>query len=154
MAKAFFVRRYIMDSIIWLALAVLFAIAEMTTVNLVTIWFALGALIALIFSMFGIDFVWQMWIFILSAVAFLVLTKPLVKNKLDAKKESTNAQSLIGKTAIVTEDISSDKFAGQVKISGMDWSAVCHEEELIKKGTKVKIIKVEGVKLVVERYHD
>ena len=73
-----------MDSIIWLALAVLFAIAEMTTVNLVTIWFALGALIALVFSMFGIDFVWQMWIFIVSAVAFLVLTKPLVKNKLDA----------------------------------------------------------------------
>lgn len=137
-------------SIFWLIMVILLAVVEILTVNLVTIWFALGALGALIFSLFDIGFIWQMWCFIIISVASLALTKPLVKKKLLSKKASTNADMLIGKNGIVTESISSDKFAGEVKVSGQVWSAVCEGEETIEKGSKVKVIRIEGVKLVVK----
>lgn len=137
-------------SIFWLIMVILLAVAEILTINLVTIWFALGALSALILSLFNIGFMWQMWCFIIISVATLALTKPLVKKKLDSKKTSTNADMLIGKVGIVTEIISSDKFAGEVKVNGQVWSAVGEEGETIEKGSKVKVIRIEGVKLVVK----
>ena len=140
-----------MYSIMWLILVVAFSIIEISTFNLVTIWFASGALVAMIVSLFNIDFVWQMWIFIIVSAVTLILTKPLIKKKLNIKKTETNADRVIGKTVIVTDDISSDKFAGEVKVNGQTWSAVSENEEIIPKDSKVKIIRIEGVKLVVEK---
>lgn len=140
-----------MYSIMWLILVVAFSIIEISTFNLVTIWFASGALVAMIVSLFNIDFVWQMWIFIIVSAVTLILTKPLIKKKLNIKKTETNADRVIGKTGIVTDDISSDKFAGEVKVNGQTWSAVSENEEIIPKDSKVKIIRIEGVKLVVEK---
>lgn len=140
-----------MYSVFWIVLMTVLAVVELMTLNFVTIWFAAGSLAALISSLTGIDFVWQMWIFIIVSVLSLIFTKPLVKKKLDFKKTETNADMVIGKTAVVTEEISKDKFAGEVKVNGQIWSAVSEKDELIEKGSKVNIIRIEGVKLVVEK---
>lgn len=93
----------------------------------------------------------QMWVFIIISVLSLIFTKPLVKNKLNFKKTETNADRVIGKTAIVTDEINSEKFAGEVKVNGQMWSAISYENEIIEKDSKVKILDIEGVKLVVEK---
>ena len=78
-----------MDYIIWLVATVIFAVIEMCTVNLVTIWFALGALVTFKVSFFTDSYMIEMWVFIITTIISLIITKPLVKNKLEAKKEST-----------------------------------------------------------------
>ena len=138
-----------MDYIIWLVATVIFALLEMCTVNLVTIWFALGALVTFKVSFFTDSYMIEMWVFIITTIISLIITKPLVKNKLD-KKTPTNTDSLIGETAIVTEDIKKENFAGVVKVKGKEWSAISQDKEDIKKGSFVEIVAIDGVKLVVK----
>ena len=140
-----------MNSGFWLVLMIVLTIVELMTMNFVTIWFAIGALAALISSIAGVETAVQMWIFVGVSVVSLILTKPLLNKKIDFKKTETNADMVIGKTGIVISEINSDKFAGEVKVSGKIWSAVSIDGGVIEKETKVKIIKIEGVKLVVEK---
>ena len=140
-----------MYEIFWLIMLVLLTVTEILTFNFITIWFAAGSLAALISSLCGADIMVQMWVFIIISVLSLIFTKPLVKNKLNFKKTETNADRVIGKTAIVTDEINSEKFAGEVKVNGQMWSAISYENEIIEKDSKVKILDIEGVKLVVEK---
>lgn len=140
-----------MNSGFWLVLMIVLTIVELMTMNFVTIWFAIGALAALISSIAGVETAVQMWIFVGVSVVSLILTKPLLNKKIDFKKTETNADMVIGKTGIVISEINSEKFAGEVKVSGKIWSAVSIDGGVIEKETKVKIIKIEGVKLVVEK---
>lgn len=137
--------------IVWAALFIVLCIVEVNTANLVTIWFALGALVTLIAVSFGLPPAWQIPLFIISSVLFLALTRPLIKKKLTPGKEKTNADRLIGKTATVNEDITPDKFAGTVTIGGQVWSAVASDGEIIESGEQVTVEAIDGVKLVVSR---
>ena len=136
-------------AVIWLIVAAVLAIIEALTMGLSTIWFAGGAVAAAIAAMAGCPFIAQFVIFLVVSILLLYFTRPLVKDKLKVGTTRTNADALIGKTAVVTSDITA-ALPGQVKISGMEWSAVTEDGILpVEAGTTVIIKGIEGVKLIV-----
>lgn len=140
-----------MNNIIWLVAAVFFAVIEALTFNLVTIWFAIGALAAFVCSYFIAGAAAQMWIFVLVSVVALVLTKPLVAKKLNVKKQRTNADMIIGKIGIVTKDIERDSFGGEIKVCGRVWTATAADGGDIPAGVEAEIVRIDGVRAVVKR---
>ncbi len=132
---------------VWLIFFIILVIIELITVNLVTIWFALGALITSLVSLYTTDTVILLAFFVITSLLLLILTKPVV-NKLKVKKVvATNLDQVIGKTGIVSVPIEKDKI-GEVKVLGKTWSAYSDKE--ISKDKKVKILSISGVKLKVE----
>lgn len=139
-----------MEYALWITLLVAFIVVEASTASLVCIWFAIGALAAAVAKLIGVSFFWQIAVFVIVSAIAVGLTKPLV-NKLRAKgKTATNADMVIGKTGIVTEEITNDKFAGKVKVAGQEWSAIAADGGEIPKNSKIRVLKIEGVKLIVE----
>jgi membrane protein implicated in regulation of membrane protease activity len=136
--------------IIWaVALVVLLAI-EGATAQLVTIWFAAGALVALIAAALHAPIWLQAVLFIVVSGVTLVATRPLVKNITKRKTQSLNADRCIGETAVVTEDIDNIQATGSVKVGGIVWTARSSDGEKIEKGKNVIIEKIDGVKLIVK----
>ena len=139
-----------MENILWIIIAVIFSVIEIFTFNMVTIWFVIGSVCALIASLLGTSPLVQIWVFTLVSILCLFVTKPIVSKKIAVQKTSTNADRLIGMTAVVTEDIKNDMFAGKVKVNGQEWSAVCFDNSEKHKGDIVKVKDIQGVKLIVE----
>lgn len=138
----------------WLIAAGIFFIAEMITVGFLIFWLGIGALLAMIVSFFTDSILVQAIVFVVTSALLMIFTKPLVKKYVKVEKEiPMNAYSIIGKKAIVTQEIDSTLGTGQITISGDIWSAESANEEKITKGTKVKIISIEGVKAVVQPIH-
>lgn len=139
-------------TLVWFILFVIFVAAEIVTAGaLVSIWFCFGALAAMFAAMAGMSFTIQMVIFIAVSVVLLIFTKPFAKKLLNGKIEATNAPALIGKYGIVTEEINNIEAVGAVKIDGKIWTARSSDErEIIKEGAEVKILDIQGVKLIVK----
>ena len=139
-------------TLVWFILFVIFVVAEIVTAGaLVSIWFCFGALAAMFAAMAGTSFTIQMVIFIAVSVVLLIFTKPFAKKLLNGRIEATNAPALIGKYGIVTEEINNIEAAGAVKIDGKIWTARSSDErEIIKEGAEVKILDIQGVKLIVK----
>lgn len=135
--------------VLWTAAIVIFCVAEGASFNLVTIWFAFGAVGALIAAMAGASFLVQLVVFAALTAVLLAATRPLVKKKLRPKEEKTNADRAIGKHGVVTDTISPEKFAGKVRVSGQEWSAVSIDGGYIQQGRTVEVVRIEGVKLLV-----
>ncbi len=131
----------------WLIFFIILVIIELITVNLVTIWFALGALVTSLVSLYTTDTVILLAVFTLVSLLLLLITKPVVKKLKVKKVVATNLDQVIGKTGVVTEPIAKDKI-GEVKVLGKRWSAYSDRE--ISKDKKVKILSISGVKLKVE----
>ena len=140
-----------MEYAIWIVLMVALIVVEACTANLVCIWFAIGALGAAISKLLGANMLWQTVTFVLLSAVALGSTKPLVKKLRGKGKTATNADMVIGKTGIVIEEITNDKFAGKVKVAGQEWSAVTADGSEISKNSKITVMKIDGVKLVVEQ---
>ena len=139
-------------SIFWLAAVIVLGVVEALTVGLVTVWFALGALAALISSLFGGPLWLQILLFIVVTAVTLVTTRPLVKKYFGkSSHKATNADMVIGKQAHVTEDIDNLMGEGAVKCMGKEWSARSENGEAIAKGETVTAVKIEGVKLIVKK---
>ena len=137
-----------MNWIFWLVLVIVLSFVEIATVSLVSIWFVASGIVAMILSFFIEDTAIITTIFILLGIFLLVISRPIV-NKLRSKdNEKTNLDRIIGETAIVTEDIKKNG-VGEVKVDGKRWSAVSKEKCL--KGDTVKVLKIDGVKLIVEK---
>ena len=136
---------------IWIGAIVIFLVAEAATPQLTTIWFAIGSLGALIAALVGMELWLQLAVFVVLSLVLLALTRPLVKKFLNPKNEKTNADRLIGTTAIVTEEINNLLAVGEVKASGQMWTARAEYEEIIPIGEKVEIVRIDGVKLIVSR---
>lgn len=132
---------------LWLLVIIVLSIIEASTANLVCIWYIVSAILTLIVSLFIDNTLIEFAIFVLLGTILLLSTKNLIKNKL-VSKEKTNLDRIIGMRGVVTEDIE-DLVIGEVLVDGKKWSAI--SDSPIKKGEKVKIVKIEGVKLVVER---
>ncbi len=135
----------------WLIIAIILGIIESATVNLVTIWFSIGAVAASVVAAFGGNLLIQSAVFTAVSVATLIATRPLAKKLLRDKKIATNADRFINEKAIVVEDIDAVLGTGQVKVRGQIWSAKPDNDERIKCGEMVKINKIEGVRMVVSR---
>ncbi len=137
-------------SIFWLVLAVILGVFEAVTAQLVSIWFAVGAVGGCITSLFT-DNIWiQVTVAVVLTLITLVITRPLSKRLTQVKKTHTNSDRNIGKTALVVTDIDNLNSVGQVKVGSSVWSAKSSDGSIIKKDSKVVVKAIEGAKLVVE----
>ncbi|MCR5599404.1 MAG: NfeD family protein [Ruminococcus sp.] len=141
-----------MNVLIWAIAVVAFVIAEVATVQLVSIWLAAGAFVTMIVSYFyDIPAILQLGIFIISSTVFLLLSFPMLRSWRNNKFVATNSELDVGKHATVIETISSKKGTGRVTLNGVNWSAVPeNESETIPEGTIVIVVKVMGAKLIVK----
>ena len=136
--------------IMWLAACIIFFAVEAITPSLVSIWFGFGALASLIVTAVGGKLWLQIAVFLAVSGVTLVATRPLAKKYLDKKHEATNFDMVIGKTAVVTEEIDNLSSKGAVNCMGKEWSARAEGGEKIPEGAEVTVLKIEGVKLIVK----
>lgn len=136
----------------WLIVAGIFFIGEIFTAGFLIFWVGIGAILAMISSLFINSIIIQSTIFVISSGLLLFLTKPFVEKYVrpDQDNTVTNAKSIIGRKAIVIEDIDPIKSVGLVKVGEEVWSAISENQELLKKDTKVEITDISGVKVVVK----
>ena len=140
----------LIDSIVWLVLLIVFAVGEAVTVGLTSIWFAAGALGALITSTLTENLLIQIIVFLALSLVTLLLVRPLARKYFIPRRVATNADRILGQEGIVTEDIDNLEAKGQVKVSGTVWSARSQRDEVpIPAGTRVRILRIEGVKVFV-----
>ena len=134
---------------VWLAVMIALIVLEAATTQLVAVWFIVGAFVSLISAIF-ID---NIYLHILLVVVFsalsLLLLRPIAKGKLNNKRVPTNADMVIGKTAVVIETIDNDAAKGRVQVSGLDWAARSYDKSIIQPGSKVGVCAIDGVKLIV-----
>ena len=136
-------------AIIWLILMIVFILMETTTVMLVSVWFAAGALVALILSLFSLPLPVQVIAFAVVSCGLLALLRPMVQKFLKPKIVKTNVDSVIGSTGPVTVAIENNTAVGQVKLGAMYWTARSTTGNPIPEGTLVRVDRVEGVKVYV-----
>ena len=136
---------------VWLVIAVVLGIFEAATVALVSIWFAIGAVAAMVPAYFNAPFWVQILVFILVSALCFVFTRPFFKKIIRVNKQPTNADRLVGQEGVATDDIENIECRGKVFISGLTWSARSETGELIPQGAVVTVKKIEGATLVVER---
>ncbi len=138
---------------IWLAIIVIAVIAEAATFTLVSIWFIPGALAAMILSLFpAIPVGVQIAVFLAVSLLLLIFVKPLTKKFLSVKRVATNADSVIGEEAIVTEPICNIEARGQVKVKGQVWTARSLDKDTTYEvGEILHVVAIEGVKLICKK---
>ena len=137
-------------TLIWLIAFVVFLVIEGIVPGLVSIWFAAGALVALILS-FMVDAVWlQVLVFFVVSLVLLLLTRPLAKRYINARTTPTNADRIIGMDCVVTEEIDNLRGTGAVLADGKTWTARMDSADgTAAKGDIVKALRIEGVRLIV-----
>lgn len=131
----------------WLGLFLLAVIFEAATVDFVAIWFAIGSVPAFILSLLGSPIWLQVTVFLLITIILIAFTRPYMLKYFKTNQIKTNVYSVIGKTATVSEIINPNEI-GTVKLRGQVWSAMAASK--IEVGTEVRILEIEGVKLIVE----
>lgn len=136
-------------AIVWLALLVAFVVMEATTVQLICIWFAAGSLAAMVISLLG-GAVWlQVLVFFTLSIVLLILLWPMAKKHFKPKLVATNTDALVGRICAVTQDIDPLE-GGRVKLGDVTWSARADGNVSIPAGKQVKILKIQGAKVIVE----
>lgn len=138
-----------MHTIIWLALTVAFLLLEASTVTLVSLWFAAGALVALIVAATGGSVGLQVGAFLVVSAALLACLRPVVRKHFTPKLAKTNVDAIIGSRGYVTSDIDNINATGNVKLGAMEWTARSTSGALIPRGTLVQVDRIEGVKAYV-----
>jgi membrane protein implicated in regulation of membrane protease activity len=131
----------------WLGLFLLAVIFEAATVDFVAIWFAVGSVPAFILAIVGAPIWLQVTTFLVITIVLISFTRPYMLRYFKTNQIKTNAQSVIGKTATVSMVILPNEI-GAVKLRGQEWSAIASSK--IEVGTEVRILEIEGVKLIVE----
>lgn len=138
------------EVLIWLAIFVIAVFIEVSTMGLTSIWFAGGALVAIVADACNASFMLQIYVFLGVSFLMLFFTRPVAVKYFNKSRCRTNVESMIGKQAIVISEIDNMQGVGQVKIGGIEWSARSDDEQVrIAVGTVVKIVDVNGVKLIV-----
>ncbi|MCX7709176.1 MAG: NfeD family protein [Clostridia bacterium] len=138
-------------AVLWLVVAIVLGAVEAVTLGLVTLWFALGAILAMLAALAGFSFLSQIIAFIVSSAILLYFTRPIARNYLKLKSERTNADRVIGETGVVIEKIDVTNGSGQVKVLGQVWSARSVDSQDIPVDTKIQVKEISGVKLLVKR---
>ena len=136
----------------WIAIVILAIITEAMTADLVAIWFMPSALIAMVLALLDVPLWIQLVVFFASVGLFLVLSQKLLRKYLKRRPiESTNAESLVGKTAIVTETVNNEAQTGAVRVGGLVWTARAASDDMtLEKGALVVVREINGVKLICE----
>lgn len=131
---------------IWLGIVICLALIEILTINLTTIWFVASGLISLVLSIFIDNYIIEFSVFVIGGVLLLIFTRSYLTTKFNSNIK-TNLDRVIGMKGIVTEVITKNN-PGEVKVDGKRWTAIANKN--IEKNKEVKIIKIDGVKLIVE----
>lgn len=135
----------------WFIAVVVLVLIECFTMGLTTIWFAAGALVAAIAAMFDTSIAVQLILFLVVSILMLVFTRPWALRFLNNRTIKTNVESLVGKSAIVTEEIDNLKAQGQIMVQGVNWTARSVDDKVkIPKESRVEIKQIAGVKCIVE----
>lgn len=134
----------------WIIALVVLIVVEAVTAQMVTIWFAAGAVGAIVAERLGAE-VWVQWVvFVAVSAIALVATRPLVRKLTKANAQPTNADRCIGQTAVVTEEINNIEGKGQVHVNGVTWTARSIDGTVFKKDERVTVERIDGVKLIVK----
>ncbi|MCL2269913.1 MAG: NfeD family protein [Treponema sp.] len=133
---------------IWVALVIIFAVIELFTFGLTTVWLAIAALLMVFLSLFKLSLPVQTLIFLIVSALLLIFTRPLAVKKFKMGKEKTNVDRLVGMQVPVAKAIGEFE-AGEVKINGIIWAARSENNTKIPEGIKCKILRIEGVQLIV-----
>ena len=138
-------------TVFWLVVLVVLVVIELLTMGLTTVWFAGGAFIATIASLFQAPLALQIILFLLVSALLLFFTRPLAVKYFNKDRVRTNAESLVGRQAIVISEIDNLQGIGQVNVGGMEWSARTRTDGVrLPVGTVTTVLAINGVKLVVE----
>ena len=140
---------------VWLVAVIIFLGVEISTVTLTSIWFAAGALAAMLVAMFNGNWIVQVIAFLIVAFGLMYATKPWAKKFIDTKKVSTNADRAIGEEVRVVERVSNLDQTGRAFVHGMEWTVRTEDDNIvIEKGELVRVLRIAGVKLIVERVEE
>jgi len=140
--------------IVWLVLLVIFAVIEIMSVALVSIWFCAGALVAMVLAVLNVPIIFQIAAFLVVSIVLMIVMIPVLREKINRKNVRTNADRVVGQIAVVTEDIDNDGPSGAVRVDGKVWTARSKDGEVIPKGAKVGVDCIDGVKLIVTPVED
>ena len=138
-----------MDTIFWLGILVVFLLIEANTVALVSVWFAVGALAALVTSLLGGAYWLQAVLFFVVSAGLLACLRPMARKYFKPKLTKTNVDAVVGSQGYVTAQVDNLSGQGQVKLGAMEWTARSSDGSIINPGTRVKVDRVEGVKVFV-----
>jgi membrane protein implicated in regulation of membrane protease activity len=139
----------VVDMVLWLAAIVVFVVLEAMTYQIVSIWFALGAIGGLIAAALDARFTVQMTVFVVLSVLFLMCLRPVSRKLIKPRTEKTNVESLIGKDVLVTAPIDNLQGKGEGKVNGMVWTIRSADNSSLPQGATAVVERVEGVKLIV-----
>ncbi len=139
-------------AIIWLVALIVLVVIEIITQGLTTIWFAGGSLIALISTFCGANLFVQIALFLVTSIVLLIFTRPVAMLHFNKKVVPTNVETLPGEICVITEAIDNVGARGKAELNGMEWTARSASETVtIPEGARAKVLRVEGVKLIVEQ---
>lgn len=140
-----------METMYWLLIFIVLLVIEIGTMGLTTIWFAGGVLAAFIMGIIGFGTGVQIAVFSIVSIVLLVSTRPIALKYFNKERQKTNAESLIGKQALVLEEVDTLHNKGVVEVNGQEWSAKTEEPSgVIAKNTVVTIEGIQGVKLIIK----
>ena len=135
---------------IWLFLVVVLLIIELVTVGLTTIWFAAGSASAFLLSLAGLGIGWQIGVFLVVSIVLFVFTRPWAMKYVNKKSEKTNYEGVIGRTVKVTQEINNTEQTGKAVYDGQEWTARSTDDNtVIEAGQLARVVRIEGVKLIV-----
>ncbi len=143
------------NTMVWLAVMIILIIIEIITVGLTTIWFAIGALVAIIISMLGGGIILQLTVFLLVSLGMLIFTRPLAIRYINNSRTRTNYEGIIGKVVRITQDVDNIAGQGRAVVNGQEWAVRSVDERCkITAGSLAKVVDIKGVRLVVEKYEE
>ena len=134
---------------IWLGVLLLSLILEGATAAITSLWFAVGALAAMLTTALGGEIWLQITVFTVVSILCLLALRPVLKKYITPKQVKTNIDAIIGATGVVQETVDNLAGTGKVKLSGMEWTARSETGEIIEKGAVVTVVRIEGVKVFV-----
>ena len=141
-----------MEIMVWVAAFIILVVLEISTFQLVTIWFAAGSIAAFIAALFKAPIEVQLILFLCVSFLCLLLVRPFASRMMKKDTVKTNADSLVGETAVITADITGENSLGKASIRGQEWTAAAEDPaEHFKAGEKVTVSAIRGVKLIVKR---
>lgn len=143
------------NTMVWLAAMIILIIIEIVTVGLTTIWFAIGALVAIIVSMLGGGIILQLTVFLLISLSMLIFTRPLAVRYINSTRTRTNYEGIIGKVVRITQDVDNIAGRGSAVVNGQEWTVqTVDDKSRIAAGSLAKVVDIRGVRLVVEKYEE
>lgn len=138
--------------LLWIILLIAFIVVELATVGLMSIWFAAGALVALIIAILNGGIVLQFLAFIIVSVVLLVSTRSWAKNFVNSRFQKTNADSIVGKEIRIVERVSNFDQTGMAVVFGQEWTVRADDDnQIFEQGETARVVRISGVKLIVEK---